>query len=207
MHPRRQPAAMLSKPCNDDDFAALFLMMSGRTPLLACLMSETRLRGFMSSLEKRLRYRRIPRCALVDARQSSCQCLFLSRNDQAFITFTGLVFSNFQYVLNKFTPLYNREAALAVLETAAVTISIAWTLGGEDLKKYRPCCCTTTGDRCRKKEVRTSGVPGTVNWLLHQLSVNGLKRRWNYHPHWRACCEALRLDSPKVGCREQKKEW
>jgi hypothetical protein len=31
----------------------------------------------------------------------------LSRNDQAFITFTSLDFSSFQYVLNKFTPLYN----------------------------------------------------------------------------------------------------
>jgi hypothetical protein len=107
MHPRRQPAAMSSKSCNDDDFAALFLMMSGRTPLLACLISETRLRDFMSSLEKRLRYRRIPICALVDTRQSSFHRLFLSRNDQSFITFTGLDFSNFQFLLNKFTPLYN----------------------------------------------------------------------------------------------------
>jgi hypothetical protein len=55
------------------------------------------------------------------------------------------------------------EAALAVLETAAVTISVVATLGGEDLRKYRPCCCTATGDCCRKKEVHTSGVPGTVN--------------------------------------------
>jgi hypothetical protein len=99
---------MSSKSCDDDDFAALFLMMSGRTPLLSSLISETRLRDFMSSLEKRLRYRRIPRCALVDTRQSSFQRLLLSRNDQAFITFTGLDFSNFQYLLNKFTPLYNR---------------------------------------------------------------------------------------------------
>jgi hypothetical protein len=60
---------MSSKLCDDDDFAALFLLMSGRTPLLACLISETRLRDFMSSLEKRLRYRRIPRCALVDTEQ------------------------------------------------------------------------------------------------------------------------------------------
>jgi hypothetical protein len=99
---------MSSKLCDDDDFAALFLLMSGRTPLLAFLISETRLRDFMSSLEKRLRYRRIPRCALVDTRQSSFQRLLLSRNDQAFITFTGLDFSNFQYLLNKLTPLYNR---------------------------------------------------------------------------------------------------
>jgi len=55
------------------------------------------------------------------------------------------------------------EAALAVLETAAVTISAVATLGGEDLRKYRPCCCVATGDRCRKKDVLTSGVPGTVD--------------------------------------------
>jgi hypothetical protein len=55
------------------------------------------------------------------------------------------------------------EAGLAVLETAAVTISAVATLGGEDLRKYRPCCCIATGDHWRKKEVRTSGVPGTVD--------------------------------------------
>jgi len=54
-------------------------------------------------------------------------------------------------------------AALAVLETAAVTISAVATLGGEDLRKYRPCCCVATGDRCRKKDVLTTGVPGTVD--------------------------------------------
>jgi len=55
------------------------------------------------------------------------------------------------------------EAALAVLETAAVTISAVATLGGEDLRKYRPCCCIATGDHGRKKEVRTSGVTGTID--------------------------------------------
>jgi hypothetical protein len=55
------------------------------------------------------------------------------------------------------------ESALAVLETAAVTISVVTTLGGDDLRKYLPYCCTATGDRCRKKEIRTSGVPGTVD--------------------------------------------
>jgi hypothetical protein len=55
------------------------------------------------------------------------------------------------------------EAALAVLETAAVTISAVATLGGDDLRKYHPCCCMATGDHCRKKDVRTTGIPGTVN--------------------------------------------
>jgi len=45
---------------------------------------------------------------LVGSRQSSFQHLFLSRNDQDFITFTGLDLFNFQYVLDKFTPIYNR---------------------------------------------------------------------------------------------------
>jgi hypothetical protein len=34
--------------------------------------------------------------------------------------------------------------------------------------------------------------------------VNRLKKRKNYHPHCHVCCEALRLDSPKVGCRQEK---
>jgi hypothetical protein len=39
---------------------------------------------------------------------SSFRALYNSRNDQSFITFTGLDYNSFQYLLNKFHPLYNR---------------------------------------------------------------------------------------------------
>jgi hypothetical protein len=39
---------------------------------------------------------------------SSFRALYNSRNDQSFITFTGLDYRSFQYLLDKFRPLYNR---------------------------------------------------------------------------------------------------
>jgi hypothetical protein len=77
---------MLSKSWDDDDVAITFLLLPSRIPLLASVISQTKVRDFMT----RLRDGRIPRCALVDTRQSSFQQLYCYRNGQAFITFTGL---------------------------------------------------------------------------------------------------------------------
>jgi hypothetical protein len=163
MHPRQQPATMSSKSCDDDDFAALFLMMSGRTPLLACFMSETRLRDFMSSLEKRLGYRRIPRCVLVDTRQSSFHGLYLSRNDQDLITFTGLDFSSFKYLLNKFTPLYNQYSPYS--QSGKITV-----IRDRVVKKGRPhslgpADCLGLG----LGYTRTKALSLHFRWCLEQL--------------------------------------
>jgi hypothetical protein len=81
---------MSSKSWDDEDVAVIFILLASRIPLLAAVISQTKLKYFMSSLEKRLRDRRIPRSALLDTHQSSFQQLYHSRNDQAFITFTGL---------------------------------------------------------------------------------------------------------------------
>jgi hypothetical protein len=37
-----------------------------------------------------------------------------SRNDQSFITFTGLDCSTFEYILDKFRPLYHRYSPYSV---------------------------------------------------------------------------------------------
>ena len=105
----------MPKSYDDDDFAILFCLLAVRIPMLTCLITETTLRDFMSPLERRLRDRRIPRCALVDIGHSSFQHLYLSRNDQAFITFTGLDYFSFQYLLEKFTPLYNWYSPYSII--------------------------------------------------------------------------------------------
>ena len=92
----------------DDVLAVILLLLAGQTVLQAASLSEMKLKHFMSAWERRLRDRRIPRCALVDTRVSSFQRLYQSRNDQAFITFTGFDYSSFDYLLSKFSPLYHR---------------------------------------------------------------------------------------------------
>jgi len=61
----------------------------------------------LSIEQRRLRYRRIPRVALLSPENSPWRKLYKSKNDQAFITATGLNVSSFQTLLAKFRPLYN----------------------------------------------------------------------------------------------------
>jgi hypothetical protein len=97
----------MSTSSNDnDDFIMMFLLMSCQVPLLALIFSEAKLKHFLSSAELRRRDRRIRRCALVDANQSPWQKLYHSRNDQSYITFTGVDYATFKYLLSKSRPLY-----------------------------------------------------------------------------------------------------
>ncbi len=68
---------MSSKSLVDDDVAIIFSLLSSIIPLLASVIFQTKLIEIMSYLERRLRDRRIPRCALVDAGQSSFQRLYI----------------------------------------------------------------------------------------------------------------------------------
>ena len=91
----------------DDDFVSLFLLLSCQHPSILALLLQAKLKHFLSLEELRKRDRRIPHCALVVARQSSFLRLYHSRNEQSFITFTGLDCSTFEYLLDKFRPLYH----------------------------------------------------------------------------------------------------
>jgi hypothetical protein len=122
---------MSSKSWDDDDVAVIFLLLASRIPVLAAVISQTNLKHFMSTLEKRLRDWCIPRCASLDTHQSSFQWLYHSWNDQAFITFTGLEYSSFQYLLDKFTPLYNHYSPYSDSGRIAV-------LSERQVKKGRP---------------------------------------------------------------------
>jgi hypothetical protein len=56
----------------------------------------------------------------------------LSRNDQAFIAFTGLDYSSFQYLLEKFMPLYNQYSSYS--KSGKITVMREMVV-----KKGRPC--------------------------------------------------------------------
>jgi hypothetical protein len=91
----------------DDDFVTLFLLLSCQHPSIAALLLQAKLKHFLSLEELRKRDWRIPHCALVDTHQSSFLRLYHSRNDHSFITFTGLDCRTFEYLLDKFCPLYH----------------------------------------------------------------------------------------------------
>jgi hypothetical protein len=61
----------------------------------------------LSIEHRRRRYNRIPRESLVDPSNSAWRKLYQSQNDQAMITATGLDYSTFEYLLQKFKPLYD----------------------------------------------------------------------------------------------------
>jgi len=86
----------------------MFLLASCQLPLLGFIFSEVKLKHFLSSTELQKRDRRIRRCALVHAHESPFLKLYHSKNDQSFITFTGLDYATFDYLLSKFRPLYQR---------------------------------------------------------------------------------------------------
>jgi hypothetical protein len=93
----------------DNDNIMLLLLLAGcHFRVIASVLYDADCRTFLSEDQQRRRSRRIPRCALVHMDYSSFRALYNSRNDQSFITFTGLDYKSFQYLLTKFCPLYNR---------------------------------------------------------------------------------------------------
>jgi hypothetical protein len=85
----------------DDDFILLLLLLSKQLLLTAAVLSNAKLKHFLSYIELKRRDHHIPRCALVDACHSSFQRLHHSKNDQSFITFTGLDYNSFEHLLHK----------------------------------------------------------------------------------------------------------
>jgi len=101
----------LKRSSKNDDYNNIFLavaLLSQQSVLLPLLLSQAKLKQFLSIAEKRRRDRRIPRCALLAPGASPFVKLYKSRNEQSLITFTGLDYPSFTYLLNKFEPLYYR---------------------------------------------------------------------------------------------------
>ncbi len=61
----------------------------------------------LSIEERRRRYRKIPRCALIPMKLSPWQKLRASQNDQAYITMTGFDFESFEKILERFAPMFS----------------------------------------------------------------------------------------------------
>ena len=61
----------------------------------------------LGSAEKQIRQRRIPRESLHSVHRSAWRALFFSNNNQALITATGLDHGTFDYLLQKFEPIFN----------------------------------------------------------------------------------------------------
>lgn len=61
----------------------------------------------LSIEERRQRYRKIPRCALIPLRLSPWRKLLASQNDQAYITMMGFDCESFHKILEKFGPMFS----------------------------------------------------------------------------------------------------
>jgi serine/threonine-protein kinase RIO1 len=88
----------LSAVMDNDNILLLFLFVGCHFRVIASVLFDADFRAFISEDQIRRHSRRIPRCALVHMDYSSFRALYNSRNDQSFITFTGLVYKSFQYL-------------------------------------------------------------------------------------------------------------
>jgi hypothetical protein len=66
------------------------VLLSQQSALLPLLLSQAKLKQFLSIAEVRRRDRRIPRCALLAPGASPFIKLYKARNEQSLITVTGL---------------------------------------------------------------------------------------------------------------------
>jgi len=99
---------------DDDNLLLLSLLAGCHFRVIASILYDAEFKALLPDDQRKARSRRIPRCALVHMDYSSYRALYISRNDQSFITFTGLDYKSFQYLLTKFRRLYNRYSPYVV---------------------------------------------------------------------------------------------
>jgi hypothetical protein len=99
---------------DDDNLLLLSLLAGCHFRVIASILRDADFRALLPDDQQKFRSRRIPRCALVHMDYFSYRALYISRNDQSFITFTGLDYKSFQYLLTKFCRLYNRYSPFVV---------------------------------------------------------------------------------------------
>jgi hypothetical protein len=95
---------------------------------------------FLSIEEIRRRKRPIPRCALTSPYFSSFQMLLASRNDQAYITVTGLDVATFHELLVRFEPLYKRYSPYTTNGKIVPLRHEQGTRGGRPRSLDGACC-------------------------------------------------------------------
>jgi hypothetical protein len=92
----------------------LLSMLSQQLIMLLAGYSVVDFPSLLSIAEYRRRKRRIPRCALTSPHYSSFTTLLASRNEQAYITVTGLDVATFSNLLVRFEQLYKRYSPYTV---------------------------------------------------------------------------------------------
>jgi hypothetical protein len=118
-----------SRDQDDDFFMMCFLLFSHQNMLIGSALSQASLKLFLPLFERRRRDRCIPQCSLLCPDESPFQRLYLSGNEQALITFTGLDHHAFSYILHQFTPLYHRYSPYST-GGKFTTLHNAGSLGG-----------------------------------------------------------------------------
>jgi hypothetical protein len=76
----------------------------------------------LSIAQRRLRYNRVPRIALLPPAQSAWRKIYSSRNDQAMITLTGFDLDTFEWLNSKFEPYFNTHSPFIKDKTHIVPI-------------------------------------------------------------------------------------
>ena len=95
--------------CDDEMLDTICILKMYRTQMKPFIHSRNR-KAFYKSLtkaERRLRSRKIPRCALLHPTESAWSKLFEAKNDQAMITATGLSCDAFNALNDKFKQIFN----------------------------------------------------------------------------------------------------
>ena len=70
-------------------------------------LEESNYRDSLGEYDKRMRDRRMPRCAMLPYKFSSFRHLYLSGNDQALLNATGYDHKTFHKLVQKFKPFYD----------------------------------------------------------------------------------------------------
>jgi hypothetical protein len=90
----------------------------------------------LSIEERRRRYRKIPRCALIPLKLSPWRKLLALRNDQAFITMMGFDCESFDRLLDKFTPEFNGHTPF---DESGYVVEFEYTRGRK--REVQPADC------------------------------------------------------------------
>ena len=86
--------------------------------------------------ERRRRYRKIPRCALISLNMSPWRKLLASRNDQAYITMMGFDCESFDTILDKFAPMFSGHTPF---DSSGMIVPFEYTMGRK--REVKPADC------------------------------------------------------------------
>jgi hypothetical protein len=96
------------------DDVVLLLLIAGHKLNLLLAGTVVPYKVLLSDEERKKRDSRIPRIGLIEPSRSPFLWIFHSRNNQSLISVTGLDLKSFNYLLNKFLPLFERYSPYCI---------------------------------------------------------------------------------------------